>query len=527
MEISNNPQTYGLPAKFAQWYPWQKELIEFVLNSSKKFVVLSAPTGIGKTAVGMALANIMNCRTYYVVGTKNLQDQIEKEFSSMGVKTIRGRSNFGCVIEPSLTPEDCKFEQLTGNYRKCPAANVCFYFVQRNAAQKSRITVFNYAGAITSWNYTQGWGRAGLIIADECDQASDWLSNMIKIRFGYHDFAGHGYSFPGESLEEIKTMLFELHVKASEKLAELKKLDVKTATKEELVAMKRCNNLIRRLVFFETVYEDNWLLTHETKRDKRFWHISFEPIWSRKFGHMLYEHGEKAVFMSATPGSKEEFCFKLGLDPEEVDYIEVPSPFPVENRKIVYMPCGDMSMKYYQKNRSNMMAAIDNIISERLDQKGVIHTPSYSMAKDIAQMSRYGPYMFLVGQEDNKTEILQKFKNASPPSILVSPVHGRGIDLPDDECRFAIIPKVLWPDLGDEKVKRRLAERESWYSAQAVDAIVQAAGRIVRSASDWGTVYLLDTQVRRLLYQHPELWPLWFVEAMYELKGRSENGPEG
>ena len=129
--------------------------------------------------------------------------------------------------------------------------------------------------------------------------------------------------------------------------------------------------------------------------------------------------------------------------------------------------------------------------------------------------------MMLVGQGDDKTELLARFKASAPPRVLVSPVHGRGIDLPDDEARYAIIPSVLWPDLGDEKVKRRMEERPSWYPAQAVDAMVQASGRIVRSTTDWGQVYVLDSQLKRLLRQNFDLFPLWWVEALYELTGRT------
>src|SRR5438309_362752 len=249
MQISDNPADYGLPVKFASWFAFQKDLIEGVLNSQKKFVILNAPTGIGKSLVGMALANMLlksnpNTRAYYVVGTKALQDQIEKDFGGMGVRTIRGKDNFPCIIRPNenLTASDCQFEQLTGKARDCPAYKTCPYFVQRDIAQKSRIVVFNYAFAVTAWNYTESWARAGLVVFDECDQAPEWLSNMVKIRFSYRDFNEYGLEFPGESLAEVKTMIAELGLAAMNKVGELKKLDPATARKEELVALKRANN---------------------------------------------------------------------------------------------------------------------------------------------------------------------------------------------------------------------------------------------------------------------------------------------
>lgn len=519
--ISEDPQKYGLPAKFVKWNQSQKELIEFVLNSDKKYVVLNAPTGVGKSLCALALANIMNERTYIVVGTKNLQDQYELEFASLGVRTIKGKSNFPCVIEPGLTAEHCKFEALTGNARSCPAYKQCPYFVQRDEAKKSRIVIMNYAYFIPALNYTEGWGRAGLLVFDETDTAEGWLANAVKIRFSYRDFSEFGLRFPGSSQDEVRVILDELGKIAGDRLVDLKKKKTEEATQVELQQIKKCKSLLSRLKLFHENYEVDWIFTHSADRDQRFWFVEWEPVWAKKFGQMLWSHGDKVVFMSATPGAKDEFCFKLGLNPEEVDYIEVPSPFAIENRKIVYWPVADMSMKYFESNKRQLLTAIDSIIEERLDQKGIVHCTSYSMAKDIARMSKFAPYIILTDVEDNKTETLARFKKSNPPAILVSPSFTRGVDLPDDDARYAIIAKVLYPDLGEERVRRRLEERPSWYPAQTCDNIVQASGRIVRSSTDWGTTFILDTQFERLFHQNQNLLPFWFLEAVYRWQPRS------
>ena len=65
----------------------------------------------------------------------------------------------------------------------------------------------------------------------------------------------------------------------------------------------------------------------------------------------------------------------------------MPSPFEVENRKIVYWPVGDMSMKNWEANLPQLVEAVDTIIGERLDQKGVIHTSSYKRARNASPIS--------------------------------------------------------------------------------------------------------------------------------------------
>src|SRR5439155_11255768 len=106
----------------------------------------------------------------------------------------------------------------------------------------------------------------------------------------------------------VKAMIAELEHAVAERVAALKKLDVKTASKEDIVSLKRATRLQQRLRFYHEVYQPNWLFKREAKRDKKWWAVEFEPIWSTKFGKMLWSHGDRCVFMSATPGSKEEFC---------------------------------------------------------------------------------------------------------------------------------------------------------------------------------------------------------------------------
>lgn len=61
-----------------------------------------------------------------------------------------------------------------------------------------------------------------------------------------------------------------------------------------------------------------------------------------------------------------------------------------------------------------------------------------------------------------------------------------------------IIPKVTYPNLKDEVVKRRKQASELNYPPETITIIIQAAGRSVRAETDYGYTYILDDAFPRL-----------------------------
>ena len=49
--------------------------------------------------------------------------------------------------------------------------------------------------------------------------------------------------------------------------------------------------------------------------------------------------------MSATLIQTEKFMEMIGVDPQESDSLSLPSPFPVKNRPIMFVPMGRMTSK--------------------------------------------------------------------------------------------------------------------------------------------------------------------------------------
>lgn len=75
-------------------------------NSSKDYVVVSAPTGSGKSANGIALAKELgNIRI--VTKTRSLQDQYGSD--SYRGNVLYGLSAYSCALVPGFTAKECVF----------------------------------------------------------------------------------------------------------------------------------------------------------------------------------------------------------------------------------------------------------------------------------------------------------------------------------------------------------------------------------------------------------------------------------
>jgi Rad3-related DNA helicase len=57
----------------------------------------------------------------------------------------------------------------------------------------------------------------------------------------------------------------------------------------------------------------------------------------------------------------------------------------------------------------------------------------------------------------------------------------------------------------------------TWYSIQALIAIIQGGGRVVRSPDDWGHVYILDSAWENLYRRAKYMIPKWWKDAYQEM----------
>jgi Rad3-related DNA helicase len=505
-----------LPSKFQKWAKYQKKVVEKIVNSDKKYFVLRAPTGSGKSLMGI-VAGLETGKTYYCVHNIQLQQQIIDDFPF--VHQVKGRANFKC--KSSMLGETCDPGVFCGSGRgkKCSNASVCDYKIQKAIAQESDFVVFNYAYYLAIINSQYGgFNDPDLIIMDEAHIADGALSGYVNFDISRRVLDINHLRFPDKG-EDVFQWLEYLRDITSDKIKSFKEMANNVNDSKRMAInhdIKRLTTINNKASFLLENLDDDWIINMFS--DKYTDRIVFVPVWVDKFSHLLLGHADKYLLMSATIS---ELDMKLlGIKESEMQFLDMPSTFLPSNMPVVYY--GYEKINRYT-DRKKLVTVIDGLIKRHPDTKGVLHTVSYSLAKDILEHSRYSDRMIANSAEElytdalileRRNESIASFLESSDPSILVSPSVETGLDLKDDLGRWQIICKVPFASLGDEVVIRRKEDHPIWYTADAINRIVQGSGRVCRSISDHGTTYIIDKNLAWLVKRHKDLFPPWWMDAV-------------
>ena len=264
--------------------------------------------------------------------------------------------------------------------------------------------------------------------------------------------------------------------------------------------------------------------------------ITFRPRYIGDYANYFYNYAEYRIFMTGTLGSVEEFCKKNGLNHDETYYIKINSDFPVGNRPIhksyfKYNLPKFSNSEYYIKNnqgkvikpkriRPEIINAIQDIIQDHPNQKGLIHTNSHTDTLLIKEQLDY-PYIWTVTDAENnynhypRDKIISCFKESDDPIVLVGAGLKDGIDLPYDYCRFNIIFKVPYP--GDQYSRQRgygIPKDYGWYVGETCNPMMQAYGRGMRTKTDYCDTYILDECLEDILKKQKYLLEDYFLEGI-------------
>ena len=172
-----------------------------------------------------------------------------------------------------------------------------------------------------------------------------------------------------------------------------------------------------------------------------------------------------------------------------------------------------MSQKTFKEGIPGLLREIETILSRHPHEKGIIHTVSWKLNDAVM---RIGNSRLVSHNGYDKEAQLSRFADSSN-GVFVSPSSTRGVDLPDDLCRFVIIAKAPFQSLGDKLVSSRVyggGLGEFWYRAICAQDLVQASGRGVRHKDDYCTTYLLDKQIEKLVVDNQNLFPRYWMQAV-------------
>jgi len=390
-------------------------------------------------------------------------------------------------------------------------------------AKRSEIVVANYDYwmSINKHATDQPVGQFDLLILDEAHDAPNKLAEFVSISLGKEELRellrcdlpplDAGLEYWAHWAKE-KVVVCENYYK---ELRASKNGDVKTIRKLRDLASKLADlGSATRWKRSDPSEPNVWFPGAATDwvAEEYPWGATFAPVWAHGYAErFLFSSIPKVVLTSAT--IVPQTLSYLGLSPEDFEFNERPSTFPVARRPIYVVNAP--SVRYGMSRGEEMvwMNKIDMILSTRLDRKTIIHAVSYDRARFIYENSRHARHMVIHTSRTTAAEV-ERFRRMAAPAILVSPAVKTGWDFPYDQCDVQIIAKVPFVPMQSAVVKARHKSDKSYVDYLAIMDLIQSAGRGMRAADDHCETFIIDGNIKRLLFVRKTLFPKWFRAAI-------------
>lgn len=273
---------------------------------------------------------------------------------------------------------------------------------------------------------------------------------------------------------------------------------------------------INRFLKISELYGENYL-SYINKRNDDIELKLFCLDASRFIARML-NRVKGSILFSATLQPLDYFLDTLGGDKVLDPTLLLPSPFPINNLKILVAP--NVSIKY--KNRENTYQEVAEYIKHFVKNKignYFIYSPSYEYLKRLMDFIDIEDADFYVQEKDmsdiDKEIFLTNFKPNPEKTTLgflvIGGAFSEGIDLVSDRLIGAIIigigmPKINFESnqIADFYKSKKLPGHDYAYINPGMNKVMQAVGRVIRSEDDRGAVLLIDE--RYMSHQYQDLY---------------------
>lgn len=512
--------------------PEQIKSINFILekfNAGKKFVILEAPLGIGKSAIAVTISNYLHDKlstdrkTSYIMTTqKILQEQYVRDFPY--IANITAKQNYQCTnravgitCDMGLTMARILGKATFKQYYKS-----CCYVKAKDNFDESHIGLTNLSFFLS--HAKSDLSHRHLMVIDECHNIENIVTEFAALTFTkYFVQDVLKIQFPNMSrmtiVDFVKWIKNVYAVKLSDNFMGLEG-KIGTMSSESflesnsgIASMKKIEDYKRKIENvsngLKNFNKDDWVMTVSPTQDI----ISIKPIFAGNYtNNMLFKLADKILLMSGTILDKNTFCRNIGIKTDTAEFLSLDSPFPIKNRPIFEVSIGSMGRKSIDKTLPIMVKTIEELLSHHKDEKGIIHCHNYKIAKYISD--NIDDDRLLFHSSDDRIDVLNFHIKTTHPTVIVSPSFTEGIDLQGKLSRFQIIAKVPFPFLGDNYVKEKMNRVKDWYAWQTLKSIIQASGRSVRDYDDYAITYILDSDWLFLKSRNLQMIPVWFKNAI-------------
>ena len=531
----------------------QKEALNFIdseyqKNKLNKFFLLNLPVGSGKSHLALMISDWYKknvnktAKVDIITNSKILQDQYSDTYES--VCDLKGKENYECESYSSSCSQGAEFNRLNKT-----ACEFCPYTSAREGFISGGISLTNFYLYILYAIYNPKLMESRdsrVLIVDEAHEFDDVMSDFITIKITESVIKKFKFSNEKEVLKKLKlvTSIVEyvdfLKYLSTEIITTIEQMEGGLSTQRrneredkrdlkisKLLKTKNTDVKVMQLVTDLKQYQlkievflkeykansNNWVLESNWNEKTKQKELSLEPIWAYDYlDKYVFSNYDMVFLMSGTILDKNLFCQLNGLDVTKAVYYSIPSPFPLRNRPIFYMPLGKMSYKQKEETFKSYIPYIKKLLDKYKGKKGIIHTNSFELAKWIQESVKDPRLVF--HDSSNKDEILKMHKETEEPTVIVSPSMDTGVSFDNDDARFQIIAKVPYPSLASQKNKLRQSNNPDWYSWKTVSGIIQMTGRPVRSDMDYADTIIIDGGFGDVMKHSSQFIPDWIQEAI-------------
>ncbi len=434
----------------------------------------------------------------------------------------------------------------------CDFYDRCFVVRARRAAARAGLVVVNHHLlfadlAMKEAGFEDFLPGADALIIDEAHLLPDLASRFFSTSFGSFGLgvlldearvAGHAAGGPplAAAIDRCKTALSRLRAAAPREPGRYDGEHVEAAIAAPLASLRealagvceallplgdlgadleslgnRCHTQLEALLKVRPADPDDGLRWLEVSR--RALTLNLTPLdVSAEVGGLIRGRDAAWVMTSATLAVGEDFSHFLGrLGIDDARAIKLPSPYDLADRCLVYVPAA-MPAPAAPEHPERVAATAAAVAAQTAGGVFVLFTSHRALARAAAYV-RERPLLFsdrevLVQGTAPRDELLQAFRGDGRAVLLATGTFWEGVDVRGTALTVVVIDKLPFASPGDPLVAARLEHLrrcgENGFIAhqlpQAVLALKQGAGRLLRDDRDYGVIVLCDPRVTTKRY---------------------------
>ena len=460
---------------------------------------------------------------------------------------------------------DARSDLCTG--QKCADFSRCFITAMHQRAQEADLIIVNHHLffadlAIRQDDFGSILPEYSAVVFDEAheieDVASDYFGrrvssyqfeelsrdteNMLRVlrmegapvrkhltrvrergRSFFENFPERDGRFPFGAAE--RKAFLEQHHEAFEDLAAAVKrieteLSAMTPKPEEVITLaRRAAELRRELEFLLESEEKSYVYWYE-RRGKGVI-LTATPIdVSEILREKLFDQFDSVVLTSATLAVGSRFDFlkqRLGVTPAKE--VVLPQEFNFREQALLYLPAGmpDVRQETFSARGAQEIVKLLEISQGR----AFCLFTSYAQMRDVYQrVSASVGFPLLLQGTAPKSVLLDRFRTTPHAVLFATASFWQGVDVPGAQLSCVIVDKLPFAVPSDPIVAARVRALQDdgrnafaeYQVPQAVLALKQGFGRLIRSKTDRGILAILDNRISRMQYGRI------FLESLPEYK---------